>query len=273
MPRKISFILLIITILASSCSNYNKILKSRDMDAKMDYAIRLYNKGEYFKALPFFEELITVFRGTKKAEKTYYYYAYTNYKLGDFQSAAYDFENFTKTFPNSEFTEECAFMHAYCYFEDSPLYSLDQTNTLKAINHLQLFADRYPKSSRIERCNQLIDELRGKLETKDFENARLYYNMESYKAAITSFKNLIHDYPSTRFREQALFMTLKAGFLYAENSIDSKKAGRYNEALSYYQDFTSAYPESKFSKEANELGNSIRKKLDKSNTEDISSLR
>ena len=46
------------------------MLKSRDMDAKNDYAIKLYNKGDYYKALPLFEELITVYRGTKKAEQT-----------------------------------------------------------------------------------------------------------------------------------------------------------------------------------------------------------
>ena len=40
------------------------------MDAKMEYAVKLYNKGDYFKALPLLEELITVYRGTQKS-RTY----------------------------------------------------------------------------------------------------------------------------------------------------------------------------------------------------------
>src|SRR5205085_6389835 len=100
-------------VVFTSCSEYSRIQKGHDMDAKLDMAIKLYNKGEYYKALPLLEELITVFRGTKKAETTYYYYAYTNYRLGDYEAAAYDFENFSKTYPSSENAEECAYMHAY----------------------------------------------------------------------------------------------------------------------------------------------------------------
>src|SRR5436190_19887573 len=109
---KFLFFPIIAMLFAAGCSHYNKMLKSTNTDAKLDYAVELYSKKQYYKALPLFEELVTVYRGTKKAEKTYYYYAYTNYKLEDYETAAYDFENFARTFPNSEFAEECAFMHA-----------------------------------------------------------------------------------------------------------------------------------------------------------------
>jgi outer membrane protein assembly factor BamD len=263
MARKIPLILLIISTLFVGCSNYNRILKGSDMDAKMEAAVRYYNKGDYYKALPLFEELIAVYRGTRKAEKTYYYYAYTNYRLEDYQSAAYDFLNFTRTFPTSEFTEECAFMNAYCYYQDSPQYSLDQTNTYTAINELQLFADKYPRSTRIEECNKLIDQLREKLETKTYETARLYYNMEFYKAATTTFKNLMHDFPSTKYRENALYLTFKSDYLFAEGSVDSKREGRYNDALRSFGEFSIAFPESKHMKEALDISEQIKKKLDK----------
>jgi outer membrane protein assembly factor BamD len=67
----------------------------------------------------------------------------------DYESAAFDFDNFVRTFPNSEYAEECAFMHAKCFYEDSPSYSLDQTSTIKAIEKLQLFTDRYPHSDKL----------------------------------------------------------------------------------------------------------------------------
>ena len=62
----------------------------------------------------------------------------------------------------------------------------------------------------------------GKLETKSFEQARLYFNMEDYKAAVTAFRNLLNDFPSTSFRENSLFLIVKSEFLLAENSIDEK---------------------------------------------------
>lgn len=246
------------------------MVKSTNMDAKLDYAIELYNKKQYFKALPLFEELVTVFRGTKKAEKTYYYYSYTNYQLEDYETAAYDFDNFARTFPNSEFTEECAFMHAYCYYQDSPEYSLDQTSTAKAINELQLFADRYHTSTRVEQCNTLIDQLRLKLETKMFENSKLYYNMSDFKAAVSSFRILLHDYPSGKFREESSYMIIKAWYELAENSIETKRAERYNESLRSYAEFLAAYPDSKFRKDADDIAGLSRKRLEKLNSTEVS---
>jgi outer membrane protein assembly factor BamD len=237
--------------------------KTKDMDAKMDYAIKLYKKGQYFKALPLFEELITVYRGTKKAEQCYYYYSYTNYQLEDYETAAYDFDNYAKTYPNSEFAEECAFMHAYCFYQDSPVYSLDQTSTIKAINEFQLFIDQHLRSNRLAECNKAIDELRLKLETKDFENAKLYFHMEEYKATETAMGNLLKDYPSTKYREEAMFIVVKSYYLLAENSIEAKKNERYNAALTAYGEFTSFFPESKFRKEANSIAENCHKKLEK----------
>ncbi len=261
---------LISLFFVTGCSHYSKMLKSTNMDAKLDYAIQLYEKKQYFKALPLFEELVTVYRGTKKAEKTYYYYAYTNYKLEDYETAAFNFENFAKTYPTSEFAEECAFMHAYCYYEDSPNYSLDQSSTIKAMTELQLFADRYHNSNKIDQCNTLIDQLRLKLETKAFDNATLYFNMDEFKAAVTSFKNIIHDFPSGKFREESAFMIIKAWYQLAENSIDTKKVERYNESLRAYTDFVTNFSTSKFRKDADNVSEQAHKRLEKINSSEVS---
>lgn len=271
MRINVALLLVIAGLFISGCSNYNRIVKGKDLDAKLDLAINLYNKGDYYKALPVFEELIAVYRGTKKAEKTVYYYAYTNFKVGDFTSAAYDFENFVKTFPNSEYTEECAFMQAYCYYEDSPKYSLDQTSTYKAIGQLQLFADRYPQSARLTECNQLIDKLEAKLEHKAYEIAKLYYNMDDFKAAVTAFRNLLNDFPTSPNREECMYLIIKAQFKLAENSIEDKKNARYNEALTFYGEFSANYPNSNFKGDADEMAIVIRKWLENANNLGISS--
>jgi outer membrane protein assembly factor BamD len=257
------FLIVLAGIIMFSSCQYRKMTKSKDMDAKLEYAIKLYKKGEYYKALPLLEELITVYRGTKKAEQTYYYYAFTNYQLQDYETAAYDFDNYSKTFPNSEYAEECAYMKAYCYYQNSSNYSLDQTSTVKAINEFQLFIDQHLNSSRVAECNKLIDELRFKLETKDYENAKLYYHMDEYKAAVTAFGNLLTDFPSTKYREETMFLIVKSSYLLAEHSIEAKKNERYSFALTSYGQFTNAYPESTFKKEAVSIAENCRKRLEK----------
>ncbi len=133
----LSFLLVI-----AGCSNYQRVLKSNDFEKKFEMAMTYYDNGKYQKAFPLFEELITVFRGTSKAEDVYYYYAYCNYKLGDFMLAGYHFDNFVRTFPRSDRAEDAQFMNAKCYFLDSSEPSLDQASTKKAIDELQLFINR-----------------------------------------------------------------------------------------------------------------------------------
>ena len=156
----LSFILLF-TIAFTSCkSKFEKLRLSTDIGRKYQEAIKLYNKKEYSKALVLFEDLVQRYRGRSEAEDLYYYFAYTNYQLKDYLSARYHFKTFSDTYPNSPKAEECRFLTAYCYYLDSPNFSLDQDNTLRAIESLQLFINIYPKSDRVAEASKLILDLR-----------------------------------------------------------------------------------------------------------------
>ncbi|MBL4577213.1 MAG: outer membrane protein assembly factor BamD [Flavobacteriales bacterium] len=225
-----------------SCSQYQKVLKSDDLDFKYNQATKYYEEGEYFKALTLYEELIGLYRGLGRAEEIYYYYSYSHYYLEDYIMAGFYFKNFLRTYPTSQHAEESMFMSAYCYYLNSPGPSLDQSSTYKAINELQLFTNRYPKSEKVAECNDLIDVLRDKLETKAFDNAKLYFHLREYKASIVSFNNVVKDFPDTRYKEQVLFYILKSSYLLAVNSIYSKKKERFTSTLQAYYKFEGYRP-------------------------------
>ncbi|MFT7249838.1 MAG: outer membrane protein assembly factor BamD, partial [Arcticibacterium sp.] len=164
MKNKFKYLrLLIILTVISSCNEYQKVLKSPDVDYKYEKAVEYFNDEEYDKAYPLFDELLILYRGSDKAAEVYYYYAMTSYQLKDYILAAYHFKNFAKTFPNHPKTELAYYMMGYCDYLESPIFSLDQDFTYKAINNLQLFANLYPKSDKLLSANELIDELRAKL--------------------------------------------------------------------------------------------------------------
>ncbi len=256
-------ILLTITALValSACSRYQKILKSTDLDLKFKAAVEYYDDEKYNKAYPLFDELLTLYRGTQKAQDVYYYFAFTNYHLKDYLLAAYHFKNFYKTFPKSPNAEECAFMVGYCYYLESPVYSLDQTYTYKAINELQLFVNTNRQSTRLPECNKYIQELRKKLERKSYERANLFYKTEYYQAAVVAFNNTLNDFPDTQYREELLFSRLKATYELAANSIESKKLQRFIESKTAYFEFIETYPNSENAKEAAEMYAKIQKQI------------
>ncbi len=239
----------------TSCREYSKLLKSQDLDKKYSEAVKYYERGDCVQALQLFEELLTVYKGTPKMESIYFYYAYSNYCVGDYLLAAYHFKTFVRNYPASTHTEECAFMAAYCYYNESPRYSLDQTDTKNAIKELQNYINRFPTGPRLDSCNNLIDLLRSKLEKKDFEIAMQYYHMDDYKASITALNNLLREFPDTKYREQVNYYILRATYDQAIRSIDEKKLDRLSGTIELHNKFRNTFSDTgKFGNQASYIG-------------------
>lgn len=258
---KKGILLLSILIVATSCSPYQKLLKSSDTGLKYSTAETLYNEAQagegnssrkYKKALRLFEQLVPEYRGKPQAQKLMYLYADTYYQLGDYFLAGYQFERFVESYPDSEKLEEAAFKSAKSYYFLSPRYSLDQSETHKAIGKLQAFIDRFPESERLEEANTLATELRVKLEKKAYEIAKQYHHTENYKASITAFTNFISDYPGSPFRELAFYYRFDAAYQYAIKSYIYAMPERLDAAKGFYRDYVRYFPEGDFSTEAGE---------------------
>jgi outer membrane protein assembly factor BamD len=244
---------------------YNKLVKNGTLDEKYAAAIRYFEKEDYTKALTLFEELMAVYRGTTRGEEVHYYYSYCNYNVQDYLVAGYQFRNYARIYPGGKHAEECAYMNAYCFYLNSPEYSLDQIDTKLAIKEFQAFVNRFPKSDRIPKCNELIDELRSKLERKSYENAMLFYNMNDYKAGISSFINHNKDFPGNKHEEELNYLIVKSYYLLALNSIESKKQERFRAAVDSYIKFAETFPKSEFLKDAEAYQKSALKSLEKYN--------
>lgn len=246
--RNLLFLILLSGTFA--CSEYQKILKSPDLDLKFEKAKVYFNDQKYDKAYPLFDELVQLYRGTTKSEEVYYYYAACLFGMKDYILAAYHFKNYSKTFPNNAKAEEAAYMTAYCYYLEAPEYSLDQGYTMKAINELQLYINRFPNSSRLDTGNRIMRELRSKMERKQYEIAKQYFRTENYQSAVVSLGNTLNDFPDTQYKEEAMFLKFQAAYKLAANSVVDKKAQRYKEAMTAFYDFKDYYPESTYQKEA-----------------------
>ncbi|MEE4176543.1 MAG: outer membrane protein assembly factor BamD [Bacteroides sp.] len=244
------FVIVVLLLFGTSCSKYQKLLKSTDNNLKLEKAIEYYEKEDYHRAIGLFTDVIPVFRGTQRAEEINYYYALAHYKIKDYVMASHYFKTFTQAYPMNEHSEEFLFLAAYCKYLDSPRSSLDQTTTMEAITEFQIFINRYPASPKVEEANQLIDELRRKQEKKVYDLAKLYYDLTDYVAAATTYKVLIRDYPDTEFREEALFGIVRANYEYARQSVPQRQVERYNEVLAAHERLLRQFPDSQYLEQA-----------------------
>ncbi len=249
-------------LLSVSCkSEFEKIRGSGDTDKMYSKAFEYYDQEEYMRAQTLLELIIPAYRGKPELEKIYFTYADTYYKLGKYIMANYYYKNFASTFPHSVQREDADFMAAYSNYQMSPGFRLEQTYTEKAIDDFQLFVNTYPNSPRLKESNRLIDEMRLKLEKKNYEEGILYFNLRQYQAATTTLENLLKDFPETSNAEQVRYHIAKATYLLAENSIFEKQEERYKSTVDYSKDYLDKFQGSNNYNEVKSFYNNSVKKL------------
>ncbi|HON17820.1 MAG TPA: outer membrane protein assembly factor BamD [Salinivirgaceae bacterium] len=253
MKKLFAILVAVSTIIFISCSDFQKALKSKDYTWKYEMAKKYYEKEDWFRAEALLSDLLPIFRGTEMAKGMMYMYAYCQYNLGELLVAVHYFKTFSRTWPNDSLAEEADFMVAKCLFEESPRYNLDQSNTIKAIEALDYFVNRYPTSDKLEEALGMKKNLQRRLEKKSFYDSRLYYQLGNYKAAVISFKNTLKDYPESDLREEVLYLILRSSYLLAKNSIDEIKMERFQDTINEYYAFIDEYPNSKYAKEAEKI--------------------
>lgn len=254
--------LLVFVLCFSSCSEYQKVFRNEEIGPKYKMAEALYKDGKYRKALRLFEQIVPQYRGKPQAERVMYYYADTYYQLEDFYLAGYQFERFAKSYPKSDKQEEASFKAAKSYYELSPRYSLDQTETNTAIEKLQEYIDAYPESEKLTDANKMVAELREKKERKAYEVAKLYHHREIYKVAISAFDNYLVDYPGTPYREKALYYKLESQYLLAIGSYEALVKERLDIAKTYYNNYKKYFTAGEYTPQADEIAQDIETRLE-----------
>lgn len=237
-------------LLFASCNKYEKILKSNDINFKLSKANEYYDKKKFQRANELYQNVLPVLKGTRHFEPMYYRYAWSYYFLKDYLSASYHFKNFIDLFPASKEAEECQYMYAVSLYKLSPKFSLEQTNTIKAMEAMQMYINMHPDSKRQDEANKYIDDSRLKLEKKDGDAAKLYFNIGQYKAAATAYKYVMHDYPDSPNSDYYQYMIVRSLYYYARNSFKQKQEERYANAATVFNEFKASFPNSKYLRDA-----------------------
>jgi outer membrane protein assembly factor BamD len=257
--RKINVLFAILAMFVlASCGEYQKLLKSTDYELKYKKAIEYYEAEDFMKACTLFDELVTIYRGSDKAEKLIYCYANALFGLKDLGMAGHYYEMYVKTFPAGDMLEECQFQNAYCKHQTTHKPRLDQTLTYEAINEFQLFINMFPNSARVPEATRLMAELRDKLVYKSYLNAKLYFDLgtymgNNYKSAVIAAQNSLKEFPDTKYREELSFLILESKYIQAVQSVEEKKEERVRDTIDEYYSFINEFPDSKFLKKAESI--------------------
>ena len=241
-----------------NCSEYSTVLKSKDIDYKFEYAKRAYDQRKYLQAATVLNEVITPLRGGPKGEEALFLLGMSYYENKDYLNSGVYFKTYYNRYPKGKYAELARFYSGYGYYLSSPDSQLDQANTRKAIDELQGFLDYFPRSDKVTIAQNAIYEMQDKLTLKELQNAQLYYNLgnflgNNYQSAIITAQNALRAYPYSKYREDFEMLILKSKFQEANQSVSEKQDERFRDVIDEYYSFINNYPNSKNTKEAENI--------------------
>lgn len=242
----------------TSCGEYQRMLKSTDPDARLEYAKKAFDQKKFTNAATVLTDVIAQFKGSAKAEESLYLLALSHYENKDYENSGAYFRTYYSRYPKGKYAEMARFYSGYGHYLSSPEPQLDQSGTIKAIEELQAFLDYFPKSDKVAVAQNAIFELQDKLTLKELQNAQLYYNLgnymgNNYESAIIVARNAIKNYPYSKYKEELEMLILKSRYQEANHSIEEKKADRFRDVIDEYYSFINNYPDTRNRKEADNI--------------------
>lgn len=262
-------------LMLTSCTEYNKVLKTTDYEYKYDAAKAYFVKGKYSKASYLLTELLAMMKGTIYGEESLYMLALSEYYSGNYDTASAYFKKYYQSYPKGLYAEQACFYAGKSLYEDVPDARLDQSSTYAAIEEFQNFLDLFPYTQYKEEANNLLMDLQDKLVEKEYIAAKLYYDLgdytgnvvsggaSNYEACIVTAQNALNDYPFARpeRREEFSILLLRARFHLALQSVIEKQDERFRATIDEYYAFVNEFPESKYLAEAEKILRTSEKRV------------
>ncbi|MBO5180651.1 MAG: outer membrane protein assembly factor BamD [Paraprevotella sp.] len=275
--KKVVLVLLSCVGILSSCSEYTSVLKTTDYEYKYEFAKACFVKGQYSRSSTLLGDLLPIMKGTAYAEESLYMLGMSEYLNGNYDTASSFFKKYYQSYPKGIYAEYARFYCGKSLYEGVPDPRLDQSGTMTAIEEFQNFLDYYPYTTLKEKTQEMIFSLQDILVQKEYNAAKLYYDLgtymgnctsggSNYEACIVTAENALRDFPYAQAgrREEFAILILRSKYHLAMQSIESKRLDRYRNTIDEYYGFVNEYPESKYLKEAERILASSKKVVENS---------
>ena len=136
----------------TGCSEYNKIMKSTDLDYKYERALGFLDSNKCYGALPLLEEVVSLTRGTERSVNAQYNFAKAH-------RCVIAFENALKEYPDTPYREQMQWLIVDSYFQYAELSTerrkLERYND--TIEAFLTFVARYPESQHMAQAQNVHD--------------------------------------------------------------------------------------------------------------------
>ncbi len=253
----IIFIGLILTSCGARNQASNYLVKYQEAEAR-------YAAKDYYEALRLYKEVIPLLRGKKEIIQAHFHQAYAYFYQKNYPVSEKCFKHFYKNYPRLPQAEEALYMQGYVLHLAALDVELDQQDTQKAIKVFNTYLSKYPNGNYQKEALQYLKMSKDKLAAKAFLNAKLYYKLGHYQAAVIALTNFQQDYPGSIYQEKSAYTRIKAQYKLAKShQVKEEQANKLRSTITYCQEFLENYPNSPHKKSVQEIYEATLGLLDK----------
>ena len=214
------YIIIFIFVFVVSCSKdetAKSIIKEKSLDLQVLEAYqegkKALDEGDVLFAAKKFNEAEILFPQSIWAPKSALMAAYAYYIQDYYGDAVAELERFLKIYPNHKNIDYANYLLAICYFEQIVDEKKDTQSIYDAKEKFLFIINNYPNSEYSLDAEFKIDLINEILASKEMYIGRYYVQKKKWISAINRFRNVVDDYDTTIYTEEALHRLVEIYYL------------------------------------------------------------
>ena len=229
------FIFLIFIIFTSCADNSIKesVVKEKKLENQVKEAylegLKALDEGDVLFAAKKFNEVEILFPQSDLAPKSSLMAAYSYYAQDYYEDCIMELQRFLRVYPKYKHLDYAYYMLGIAYYEQIVDEKKDTFSIIKAKEYFNYLNRNYPNTEYSVDASFKIELINDILAAKELYIGRYYVDKKKWIPAINRFKNVIDDYDTTIYVEEALYRLVEIYYLLGLN----QEAKKYANLLGY----------------------------------------
>ena len=214
---KITFFLFLFFVI--SCSSKNEkvsILEEENLEMQMIDSYKEgyeeLEKGDVIYAAKKFNEAEMLYPQSEWAPKSVLLSAYAYYSQNYYDEALAELDRFFKKYPKHKNIDYAHFLYAMCYYENIIDEKKDLEPLVISKSRFEFVLKNYPNTDFALDAQYKINLINDVLASKEMYLGKYYIKKKKWAAAINRFKNVLENYETTIYVEEALHRLVETNY-------------------------------------------------------------
>ena len=205
--------------------------KSLDLQVKEAYleGVKALESGDVLFAARKFNEVEILFPQSDLAPKSLLMSAYSYYIQDYYDDSIEELERFIKVYPKHQRKDYAYYLLAISHYEQIVDEKKDLFSIVKARQYFNYVISNYPNTEYAVDASFKLELINNILAAKEMYIGRFYIDKKKWIPAINRFKNVVNDYDTTIYIEEALYRLVEINYLLGLE----KESKKYAQLLGY----------------------------------------